>query len=129
MAHLSTPPRLFVSPKGQRRIKDVITVNPYSSCTQLGSEPVRLSEILCPDTRCQTIDSIVRRWENLIQVPKWHSRHDRTKNLLLHYFHAWFDIDQHRWFNKIALLAIAFSTTEGHGTVSNARLQIARDAR
>src|SRR5271165_4331337 len=55
VAHLAAPARLLVSAEWQRRVEDVIAVDPHRAGAQLLGDAVRLAEVLRPDARGEAV--------------------------------------------------------------------------
>jgi hypothetical protein len=49
MSHLTSPARLLVAAKGQRRIEDIVAVDPNGTRLQLPCQHMRLADIPAPD--------------------------------------------------------------------------------
>src|SRR5271170_2760685 len=59
LAHLAAPARLLVAAKRQRRIEDVVAVDPHRAGLEARSQLMGLAHVARPDAGGQTIDRIV----------------------------------------------------------------------
>src|SRR5258708_789387 len=59
MSHFAAPPGLLVASEGQRRVEDVVAVDPDRAGPQLRGDTMRLADVARPDARRQSIDALV----------------------------------------------------------------------
>jgi len=84
MSHLPSPARLLVAAEGQRRIEDVIAVDPDGARLQLPRQGMGLAEILGPNPGCQAVDRVVGGLDQvIIQFLEGNGRNHRPENLFL----------------------------------------------
>src|SRR5262249_55510339 len=95
------------------RSQSVIRVNPHRASTEFGGNRVRLTNVPCPDTRCQTVVRIIGLTDQIVQILEGHGRHYRSEDLFAYYGHGRGGIDQHSRLKEVATVAIALATAEG----------------
>ncbi len=68
MPHLAAPTRLLIPAERQRRIEDVIAIDPYRARSQFGSERMSLADIRCPDAGCKAVYRFVGLDRQIIEI-------------------------------------------------------------
>src|SRR5205823_5108705 len=125
LSHLTAPARLFVSAKWQRRIEDVVAVDPYRPGLEACSQRMRFADIAGPDSGRQTINRVVGLVDQ--GIARFHKRchsHHRTKDLLPDDFHAGLGIDDTGRFDDVPCPLARLAASHRPGTLLLAEFEV-----
>src|SRR6478672_1109985 len=106
VTHLAAPSGLLVSAKGQRRVEDVVAIDPHGSGAQLGGDAVRFLNIARPDACSQSVSGVISLSDQLVGIMERNRSHDRPKNLFFDDLHALVGVHEHGGLYEVTLVAV-----------------------
>src|ERR1700691_5332689 len=113
--HLAAPARLLVATKRQRRIEDVVAVDPHGSSLQLRRKRMRLLDVTRPHARGKAVYTVVSSWHDFSQIAERDRRYNWSEDLLLPHFHFCASVDQDGRLDEVAFVALPAAARDCFG--------------
>src|SRR5450631_2898982 len=124
-AHFAPPTGLLVATERQRRVEEVVAIDPDGSSLYLRRQPMCLTEVTSPNTSREPIDAVIRLSDQiLVHLLERHRGHDGAEDLLLNDLHVRARIDEHRGLREISCPLPRLAPGEGSGALLLAEVKI-----
>ena len=104
VAHLAAPSGLFVSAEGQRRVEDVVAVDPHRAGAQQLGSAVGLADVARPDGGSQAVFAVVGARHNFLGIVERHRRHHRPEDFFPHDFHVFASVHENGGLDEISFV-------------------------
>src|SRR5580700_7023876 len=88
VAHLAAPAGLLVAAERQRRVEDVVAVDPDGAGPELLRQGVRLGDVLGPDARAEAVLGVVGGGGDVLERLERRRHDDRAEDLLADDLHV-----------------------------------------
>src|SRR5256885_5715748 len=103
-SHLAPVARLFVTTKRRRCIEHVEGIDPNNTRLDLFRKSMCARDVARPNTGRQTVDRVVRLFNQIVFVFEANDRHHWSKDLLLGHAHAVLHFRKDRWTEEVTSL-------------------------
>src|SRR6266446_4763111 len=126
--HLAPPSGLFVSAEGQRRVENVVAVDPHGARAQMFRGAVGFADVARPDGGSQAVFAVVGARQNFLGVVERHRRYHGHEDFFPHDFHVFARVHENSGLHEVSFVAFSVTPRKSSGAFREARLKVAADA-